>query len=178
MADLHDHDNDRNRHQHLEHKHEHDCAVHGCHEHIHKHDGCQDDEHLHNHGQLYADPDEVPAVFSQTFDVKLQKEFSLKEIKESLHSWLSDLQTKLKDENSFIGHLKAYAEYSPEESLWLSTTGDEISLKEIPEGRESSTSCFVLNITAIVYGTDEASLENVVMQELGNKLGVITISKL
>jgi hypothetical protein len=162
MSDLHKNEgNEQHEHEH-EHEHSHDCHDHnGC-AHEHEQNDHQHDNHLHNHEQLYADPNEVPAVFSQTVEIKLQKEVSAEILKKAFISWLSDLQTAMEKRNIFIGHLKTFIEYSPEESLWLSTTGGQVSVKEIPEASKSQVSSFKINITAIVFKTDEGTLKELV----------------
>ncbi len=157
------------------------------HIHIHLHDqGCDhdkdgkcscghvhtdDNQHAHGEsyrhdnesafsGKLYAGGGETPAVYSKKIKVELVVTQGLDELSASLENWLKELQLQLKGKKVFIGHIKAFVEITQESSIWLSTTGKEISIrKDAGSINGDDITGFVLNITAIAFRTDAADLE-------------------
>ncbi|MDF3000630.1 MAG: hypothetical protein K0Q48_749 [Bacillota bacterium] len=151
--------NQRNHPNHIEHDHvdlSHE-SYHTDHDHTSHHAG-------HDHGALLGAAEEIPAVFSQTLFLQFDKDMTENAICALLYDWLTSIQHWALFHHHYIGHIKIFAEFEEGFQLWLSATGREISVKntamKLPKNPVRRGTAAV---TAIVFGTDEASLKVAVL---------------
>jgi hypothetical protein len=80
-----------------------------------------------------------------------------------LYDWLTSIQHWALFHHHYIGHIKIFAEFEEGFQLWLSATGREISVKNPARGLAAPVRSGTAAVTAIVFGTDEASLKVAVL---------------
>lgn len=137
--------------------------------HDHAHEHSHGDIHDRLHENLYGQPDEVPAVFSQTLQIELKEEVTGEEFKAHLVDWVESLKQWVSQNKYFIGHIKAFVESGEDYRLWLSTTGGEINVKDTSGGKTRKVKHCTVNITAIVFGADEQVLRTVTLNMLNKE---------
>ena len=142
-----------------------------CHDHesnaCPSHDNCHIDhdyDHAgHDHGALLGVREEIPAVFSQTLTLQFDKDMTENAICALLSDWLTSIRHWARLHRYYIGHIKIFAEFEEGFQLWLSATGREISVKNPAMGLPKPVRSGTAAVTAIVFGTDEASLKAAVL---------------
>lgn len=135
-------------------KHQHNC---GC-------------THDHSHEALYGELKEVPAVFSYSTSFELDKEVTGDELKSCLVDWVESLKLWVSDNKYFIGHIKIFAENEKGFNLWLSTTGKNINIKSSEKYQDNNIKNITINMTAIIFGTDEQTLRSITLENLDRRL--------
>jgi hypothetical protein len=137
-----------------------DKSEHGkCCEHHHLEADCHDSIAEDFHQDLYGERGEVPAVFSHKTLLNLVQEVSGEELGGSLTDWIDHLQQWLHQHQHLIGHIKVFVENGGNFNLWISTTGNKINIKGSTEWQTSRVKSCTLNMTIIVFGIDEDSLQ-------------------
>lgn len=136
--------------------------------HVHLQSNEHEYAHGHSHQELFGESNEVPAVFSQSVGIKFKEEITGEELKARLTDWMEGLKDWVSKNKYFIGHIKLFIENEDGFTLWLSTTGKEINIKAPPERQPCKIRCCTVNMTAIVFGTDEQTLRTVSLENLNN----------
>ena len=119
---------------------------------------------------LYGQLQEVPAVFSHTTSFEFAEEVSEDKIQDGLKAWVEDLKQWALQNKYFIGHIKVFAESGKNLSLWISTTGKTTNIKALEDEKNSNIKEITINITAIVFRTDEQTLKSVSLKSLYRNL--------
>lgn len=140
------------------------------HLHIHEHEHNCNRDHDHSHEDLYGESKEVPAVFSYTTSFELNKEVTADELQNSLVNWIESLRQWALQNKYFIGHIKIFVESTKEFNLWISTTGKGINVKTSEDNIDNNIKNININITAIIFGTDEKTLRSVTLESLNKNL--------
>jgi hypothetical protein len=124
-------------------------------------------------GGLDAHPDAQPSVFSHSVTFQFDREIAGNEVITCLHDCLEDLNRWAYDNGCLVGHIKIFAENEEDLKLWVASTGREISVnKPIDcEGRRFRALC--VNITAIIFGTDNESVRAVVLESLDKSMDAL-----
>lgn len=143
---------------------------------VHKHS--KDDEHQHkcgcthnhSHEKLYGELQEVPAVFSNSTSFEFDKEVTGYELQNCLVDWIESLTQWVLQNKYFIGHIKIFAESRENFNLWISTTGKKINIKTSEEYKDNNLKNITINMTAIIFGTDEQTLRSVTLENLNKRL--------
>ncbi|OAA82889.1 hypothetical protein [Clostridium ljungdahlii] len=142
------------------------------HEHDHSH--CEEHHHHHhcdeNEEDLYGELNEVPAVFSYTESFELKKEAKGDKLQESFVHWIENLRKWSIENKHFIGHIKIFVKDEKDFNLWVATTGKKINVKTFSENNDYDIKNITVNMTAIVFGTDEETLKSVVLKKLDEEL--------
>jgi len=107
----------------------------------------------------------VPAVFSQTLAMGFNRNIPGDELCKRLSDWLEALALWAVHNHCFVGHIKVFAESGEEFSLWLSTTGKGINIRNPHQGSGAVVHQATVAVTAIVFGTDDKSLRTVVTDQ-------------
>lgn len=118
---------------------------------------------LHNHCALLGAEKEIPAVFSQTLFLQFDKDITENTICALLSDWVTSVRHWALFHHHYIGHIKVFAEFGEGSQLWLSATGKEISVKNPALSLQNPVRSGTAAVTAIVFGTDEASLKAAVL---------------
>lgn len=134
--------------------------------HDHPHENMQQ----HANEALFGQSDEIPAVFSHSVQIELDKEASEDEMKARFVEWVESLKQWAAQNKLFIGHIKIFAESEKGFNLWLSTTGKKTNIKGSNAGESYKMRVLTVSMTVIVFGTDEKSLRTVTMDDLNNKI--------
>jgi SHS2 domain-containing protein len=138
-----------------------------------KHDEHQDNcgcTHNHSNEELYGELQEVPAVFSHSTSFELDKEVTGDKLKDCLVDWVESLKLWVSDNKYFIGHIKVFVENKKGFNLWLSTTGKKVNIKASGEYQDNNIKNITINMTAIIFGTDEQTLRSVTLENLDKNL--------
>ncbi|MBV7274237.1 hypothetical protein I6U48_15120 [Clostridium sp. PL3] len=139
-----------------------------CNEHNHEHDHHHCD---HSHDELYGEKEELPAVFSYSTSLKFEKEINGSELQSCLIEWIESLKEWVLKNKYFIGHIKAFVEDENHHfKLWISTTGKNVNIKDNDNSKNDSIKTIAVNMTAIVFGTDERVLKKQALDILNKKL--------
>lgn len=119
---------------------------------------CGHDHSEHHHEPLFTNENEEPAVCS--FEVPCLQTHPTKgrDVIDSCRAAVRVLCESLAGQDVLIGHIKLFASYG-EDSFWLSTTGGEPTVKSSPGWDVQQFDRFGLHFTAIVYGLEQAALE-------------------
>lgn len=136
------------------------------HDEHHHNCGC----HNHSHEELYGELQEVPAVFSHSTSFEFDKEVTGDKLKDCLVDWVESLKLWVSDNKYFIGHIKIFVENEKGFNLWLSTTGKKVNIKASGEYQDNNIKNITINMTAIIFGTDEQTLRSVTLGNLNKKL--------
>lgn len=142
---------------------------------VHKHSKSDQNQnkydctHNHSHEELYGEFQEVPAVFSHSTSFELDKEITGDKLRDALIDWVESLKLWVSDNKYFIGHIKVFVENEKGFNLWISTTGKKINIKASEEYQDNIES-ITINMTAIIFGTDEQTLRSVTLENLDKKL--------
>lgn len=143
---------------------------------VHKHSKGDEQQHncgcTHNHSkeELYGEVQEVPAVFSYSTSFEFDKDVKGYELQTCLVDCLEDLKQWVVQNKHFIGHIKIFAESGKNFSIWLSTTGKKINIKTSEDNQDDNIKNIIINMTAIVFGTDEQTLRSVTLENLKKRL--------
>ena len=121
------------------------------------------DHGSHDHGALLGVREEIPAVFSQTLTLQFDKDMTENAICALLSDWLTSIRHWALFHHHYIGHIKIFAEFGEGFQLWLSATGKEISVRNPSGSLSAPIRSGTAAVTAIVFGTDEASLKAAVL---------------
>lgn len=158
-------------------KHSYDSAGnYSCvHDHAHPQSNEQTHQHKHEHDhkELFGQADEVPAVFSESMMIQFKEDVSGQEVKTCLASCIESLKQWASKNKCFIGHIKVFVEGEDCFSLWLSTTGKDINVTSSTRSESHKLNNCTVNITAIVFDTDEQTLSSFIkyaLPESFNKL--------
>lgn len=117
-------------------------------------------DHVCNHEENTPEP----AVYSKKYEITMQEEVKTELIQQGLTSLIKELQNWAKKSGCFIGHIKIFVE-GPE-TLWLSSTGKSIHIKQSMGWQTITLKKISLNITAIVFGISKIDLEEIVKQKV------------
>ncbi|AKA67416.1 hypothetical protein [Clostridium scatologenes] len=142
------------------------------HQHHHSHEGKCGCNHEHSKEELYGELKEVPAVFSNTISLELNKEILVNELEKSLEAWIESLKKWVLENKYFIGHIKAFIEGGENFNVWIATTGKETNIKTSENHGYEKIKGITVNITAIVFGTDEKTLKFTTLKKLEELLHV------
>lgn len=143
---------------------------------VHKHSKHDDHEHKcgcthnHSHEELYGELKEVPAVFSYSTSFQFDREVTGYELQNCLIDWIESLKQWVAHNKYFIGHIKVFVESNENFSLWISTTGKKINIKASEEQQNNNLKNITINMTAIIFGTDEQTVRSVTLENLNKKL--------
>jgi hypothetical protein len=127
------------------------------------------DIHNCSHEDLHGELGEVPAVFSCSNSFELKNELTGKEIKNIILEFMGGVKKWAQENKYFIGHLKVFVKSEGDFNIWIATTGKEIDIKELSGQDEIDIKHIELDITLIVFGTDEKTLELKVLENLNKK---------
>lgn len=142
---------------------------------VHKHLKTDNHEHncdcnrVHSHEELYGELKEVPAVFSYSDLFKFDKEVTGYEMKNCLVDLIESLRQWTLQNKYFVGHIKVFAESGKDFNIWISTTGKKINIKASDNEGSNNLKSITINITVIVFGTDEQTLKLVTLENLNKK---------
>ncbi|AWI06129.1 hypothetical protein [Clostridium drakei] len=128
--------------------------------------------HEHSKEELYGELKEVPAVFSNTISLELNKEILVNELQKSLEAWIESLKKWVLENKYFIGHIKAFIEGEENFNVWIATTGKKINIKTSENHEDEKVKSITVSITAIVFGTDEKTLKFTTLKKLEELLHV------
>ncbi len=106
----------------------------------------------------------MPAVFSHTFPMNFNRNVTGDELCKHLADWLEALTLWAIDNHCFVGHIKIFAESGDSFSLWLSSTGKEINVRNPWQGSDTVIRQANASVTAIVFGADEERLKAAAME--------------
>ncbi|CAB1244934.1 conserved hypothetical protein [Clostridiaceae bacterium BL-3] len=126
----------------------------------------------HFHGIFYGRFKETPAVFSYSNSFEFKNEFTGDEIRDSILEFMNNVKKWVQKNKYFIGHLKVFAKSENNFNIWIATTGKKINVKELSGQDESNIKHIDLNITLIVFGTDEESLKSEALKNLNKSLSI------
>lgn len=128
--------------------------------------------HKYSKEELYGELKEVPAVFSNTISLELNKEILVNELQKSLEAWIESLKKWVLENKCFIGHIKAFIEGEENFNVWIATTGKKTNIKTSENHEDEKIKSITVNITAIVFGTDEKTLKFTTLKKLEELLHV------
>ena len=132
--------------------------------HVHDHS----DEHFHGdiechegheHDVLFGQTDEIPAIYSDTFELRFGLELSSGYLCNCLTEWIESVKNWAAENKYFIGHIKAFVISDVGSSFWLSTTGQNVMIKTQQEENPELMSRCELNATMIVFGCEAEYLK-------------------
>lgn len=149
--------------------------------HFHTHENCNCNEHNHehehhhhcdhSHDELYGEEEELPAVFSYSTSLKFEKEVNSSELQNCLIEWIESLKKWILENKYFIGHIKAFVEGGNNSfKLWISTTGKNVNIKQDNNSKNNSVKAITVNMTAIVFGSDQQVLKKQTLDILDKSL--------
>ncbi|AKN31753.1 hypothetical protein Ccar_13125 [Clostridium carboxidivorans P7] len=128
--------------------------------------------HEHSKEELYGELKEVPAVFSNIISLELNKEVSVNGLEKSLEAWIESLKNWVLENKYFIGHIKAFVEGEENFNVWIATTGKNTNIKTSKNHEDEKVKSITVNITAIVFGTDDKTLKFITLKKLEELLHV------
>ncbi|MCL2146522.1 MAG: hypothetical protein FWH52_01820 [Synergistaceae bacterium] len=111
----------------------------------------------HDHHDLYG-LDVEPAIvsFSQQLAIK-ENSLSGVQLQDKYREIINGLCSWAKAKSLLIGHIKLHIK-AGDCSIWISTTGDGISIKKFGSWDEQTVTGYELSFTAIVFGISKAEL--------------------
>lgn len=115
---------------------------------------------------IFGKEDEVPAVFSQTYDIDFKDKFTGEQLKEALVKLVSSIQSYVVENSLFIGHIKVFADLNQLNNFWISTTDGTVNIKESHTNNNFNVAHCQLSLTAIIFGTDKETLKTIVINDL------------
>lgn len=124
----------------------------------HAHDPTQDCEANHSRGDLFGKSEELPAVFSRSFQLRSRKPVTGEELKDYLVGFLENLKKWVTEKKYYIGHIKIFAQAENGFSLWLSTTGKDINIKAAGSMADYKEP-YSIHLTAIIFGAEDLDLK-------------------
>ena len=116
--------------------------------------------------KLFGQVDEAPAIFSDTFEMDLEKEVKCDNLKALLTEWIEGLKEWAKKRKYYIGHIKAFIDSKDGYSLWLSTTGSGINVNDKHTNQSGAVSRCSISLTMIVFGTDKKTMQKAAVEQL------------
>lgn len=94
-----------------------------------------------------------PAIYSKQLAYKYAEQVASVDFEASLISAVEKIKEWAVDNNFLIGHIKLYTEnFNDKRSLWLSTTGKELSVKESADWRNTVAKNYEVHLTVILFG--------------------------
>lgn len=87
-----------------------------------------------------------------------------------MEAWIETLKQWVAQNNYSIGHIKVFAESGKDLSRWISTTGKTTNIKAIKYEENINIQRITINMTAIVFRTDEQTLKSVSLETLNRNL--------
>ena len=112
----------------------------------------------HSRRDLSGAAEEIPAVFSRSFQLKSQQAITGEKLKDHLVAFIECLKQWAADKKYYIGHIKIFAQGEKGFTLWLSTTGKDINVKAAGRALSDHDEPYTVHVTAIIFGADEPSL--------------------
>jgi hypothetical protein len=125
---------------------------------VHAHDHTLDGEPIHSQGDLLGKSEELPAVFSRSFQLELLQPVTGEELKDHLAEFIEHLKIWVAEKKYYTGHIKIFAQTGNGFTLWLSTTGKDINIKAAGSMAECKEP-YSIHLTAIIFGAEDLALK-------------------
>lgn len=122
-------------------------------------------EHSHRQPSLECSTKHSdPTIFSETQSLVFLKKVTTEKIQQALTLWVEEIRDWANGNAYLVGHIKVFVE--GQETLWLSSTGRSINIRQSQGWSEWSTDRVTLSVTAIMFGTSKKALGEVVQKSL------------
>nr|WP_320131470.1 hypothetical protein [uncultured Holophaga sp.] len=131
--------------------------------------GCHHDHHLTGE-QLFHAPGESPSVRSVTRDLSFASPVAGAAVTAALTRCVEAVRDWAVSGRFLVGHIKVFAESSVQENLWLASTGRKVNTQVSGGWDGAALTALTLHVTAIIFGPDPETLQEIVDRELEREL--------